>query len=402
MRSVTEALEIVLERTQTLSPEMVTLGPNALGRFLAEDITSDIDSPPFAKALMDGYALRVEDVHSLPRELTVIGEIAAGRMTTTTLESGQSFRIFTGAPIPPGCTSVVQREVVEEVANDRIRLREPVEPGQFILLRGQEMTKGQAVLRGGDRVQPDTFGILSSLGKASFLGYPRPKVAIIATGDELVEPTESLQPGQIRNTNGPMLVALTARAGGEPRYLGIARDARDPLATLVREGLTNADVLILAGGVSEGKLDLVPSALKEAGVVEAFHKVAMKPGKPLFFGTKEKKLVFGLPGNPVSSFVGFELFVRPALRKQSGDRSYRPVPIALPLVREFKADNNRPTYFPATTKATPQGMQVEPLAWFGSADLAGIRGINALLVLPPGKLAFPAGHQIETILLDAN
>jgi molybdopterin molybdotransferase len=222
-----------------------------------------------------------------------------------------------------------------------------------------------------------------------------PRVAVLATGSELVEADATPGPGQIRNSNGPMLVAQTARSGAVPRYLGIGRDDANLLAAMVRDGLETADVLILAGGVSVGAFDLVPGVLRDLGVEAHFHKVRMKPGKPLLFGTRGGKLVFGLPGNPVSSFVCFELFVRPALRALAGHRDPGPTSATLPLCEPLSAKNDRPTFHPAKL----EGTAVRPLPWFGSADLRALLTADSLLVLPPGEVQSGAGQPVSVVLV---
>jgi molybdopterin molybdotransferase len=216
-------------------------------------------------------------------------------------------------------------------------------------------------------------------------------VAILSTGDEVVEAAQVPGPGQIRNSNSPMLLAQVTRAGGLPRYLAIARDRLDSLRPLVAEGL-QASVLVLSGGVSAGKLDLVPGVLQELGVQAHFHKVEMKPGKPVFFGTRGATLVFGLPGNPVSALVCFELFVRPALRRLGGHSALGPWLVSAVLTEDFAYKTDRPTYHPAWLEAGEQGWRVRPVPWFGSPDLRGLIRANAFVVFPPGDLRHRAGQ----------
>jgi molybdopterin molybdotransferase len=228
---------------------------------------------------------------------------------------------------------------------------------------------------------------------------------VTATGDELVEPSLVPRPGQIRNSNAPMLLAQAAAAGGLARDLGIARDTPESLRAVVREGLRSAEVLILSGGVSAGKLDLVPGILREEGVVAHFHKVRLKPGKPLFFGTAEReggrRLVFGLPGNPVSSFVCFELFVRPAIRRLGGHAEVDLPAVPAALAADFAYNSDRPTYHPAELSLAPEGWRARALPWFGSADLRAFLAADALLVLPPGGAALPAGAAVQALRLGA-
>jgi len=261
------------------------------------------------------------------------------------------------------------------------------------------MRAGEVVVPAGTKLTPAAFGLLAAVGRTEIRAYPAPRLAIVSTGDELVEPLARPGPGQIRNTNGPMLVAQTARAGAEARYLGIARDDKAGLEKLVRDGLANSEILVLSGGVSAGKFDFVPEVLREAGAEAHFHKVRMKPGKPLLFGTRGETLVFGLPGNPVSSFVGFELFVRPALRKMGGEAIPGPTFAPVPLAEDLKADNDRPTYAPATLKWTSEGLRVSPAGWFGSADLRGLLATDALISLPAGVVTYAAGFGVSTLPL---
>ena len=339
MVDVATALETILGRAVALTTEAVLL-PLALGRVLAEAVESDIDSPPYTKSLMDGYAVRSTDCGA-PTTLTVIEEVAAGRMPTRAVAAGQATRIMTGAPIPDGADAVVPHEETE-AGGTSVRIGRAVHKGEFILERGREMRAGEVVVLKGTSLTPQAIGLLAAVGRMSVRVHRTPRVAVLATGDELVEVNEKPGPGQIRNSNGPMLCALASRAGATVEYLGIARDDRERLSRLVAQGLDVADVLVLAGGVSAGKFDLVPDVLKDQGVTAHFHKVRMKPGKPLLFGSRGDRLVFGLPGNPVSSFVGFELFVRPALRKMMGHEVTGPTFVSVRLAAPFAATNDRP------------------------------------------------------------
>jgi molybdopterin molybdotransferase len=395
MVEVAAALETVLGRAAPLPTEAVLLAA-ALGRVLAEPVASDIDSPPYTKALMDGYAVRSADAAS-PATLKVIEEVAAGRVPTRPVGPGEATRIMTGAPVPDGADAVVPHEQTRADGN-AVHVARAVTAGEFVLPRGREMRAGEVVVQPGTRLTPQAIGLLAAVGRTSVRVHRTPRVAVLATGDELVEAVERPGPGQIRNSNGPMLVALAGRSGAAVDYLGIAADDRDGLRRLVARGLDSADVLVLAGGVSAGKFDLVPEVLQGLGVTPHFHKVRLKPGKPLLFGSRDSALVFGLPGNPVSSFVGFELFVRPALRKMSGDAIPGPAFVPLPLAAPFTARNDRPTYGPARLEAA-DGLRVRPSDWFGSADLRGLLVADALVCLPAGTVDMRAGEPLPTLLL---
>jgi molybdopterin molybdotransferase len=397
MTEVPAALAIVMDRTPRLAAESTPLTPGVLGRVLAEDFASDIDSPPYAKSVMDGYAVRSADVQG-PTTLTVIEEVPAGRVPTRPVGPGQATRVMTGAPIPDGADAVVPHEVTT-VGGQSVRFSQAVPGGQFVLPRGREMRAGEVVVPAGTVLGPAAFGLLAAVGRTSARVYAAPRVSILSTGDEVVEANERPGPGQIRNSNGPMLQALVARAGASLRYLGIARDDRSILTRLVRQGLDEGDVLVLSGGVSAGKYDFVPEVLREAGVEAHLHKVRMKPGKPLFFGTRGDKLVFGLPGNPLSSFVGFELFVRPALRKLGGHTTPGPLFVPVPLASDLQAENDRPTYAPARLEVAQAGLAVRPAAWFGSADLRAFLTADALLQLPAGWVNYAAGTSVPALLL---
>lgn len=397
---VATALAIVREHARPL-PRRVQL-PDALGLPLAEDVVADADSPPFDKALMDGYAVRAADG---PGERSVIEEVPAGVVPTRTVGPGEATRIMTGAMLPAGADAVVPFEKTEG-DGPRVRLLHPPRPGDNLLPRGREMRAGDVLLRAGHRLRPQDLGLLATVGVGGPLVARRPEVHVVSTGDEIVEWDATPGPGQIRNSNGPMLVAQVRRAGGIARYAGIVPDQRANLLANLGAGLLG-DVLVLSGGVSAGKRDLVPEVLHFLGVRALFHKVALKPGKPLFFGVKPRDpalaslgfgpatLVFGLPGNPVSSFVCFELFVRPALAALAG-RGEGPRVRTMPLAEGVTHRSDRPTYHPAAL----DGEAVRLVPWFGSADLRGLGAADALAVLPAGDHRLEAGSPVEVLPLE--
>ena len=435
MLSVADARSQILSQCRPLPARKLPLDLVSRGRVLAESIASDIDVPPFDKSMMDGYAVRTDDLPTGQGCLVVVEEVAAGQVPRITLGPGQATRIMTGAPIPGGADAVVVVERTRLSDGGRVEISDqPPRPGQNILPQGTEMRKGDVVVPAGSILRPQEFGILATVGRTAVLQAPRPRVSILSTGDELIEPDKTPGPGQIRNSNAPMLIAQADRAGGQPTFLGIGRDNPGSLRPLIRQGLQTSDVLILSGGVSAGKLDLVPELLQEAGVEQHFHKIHLKPGKPLFFGTwargdketgrKDKEtrrqgdketeerdspclpvslspcLVFGLPGNPVSSFVCFELFIRPALRCLGGYRELDLPSVAADLAEDFLHRSDRPTYHPGCLESTGQGWRVKPVAWFGSADLRAFLAANALLVLSAGTHEFRAGQRVEVLHLD--
>ncbi|MFQ3649270.1 MAG: gephyrin-like molybdotransferase Glp [Gemmataceae bacterium] len=392
MLEVREARRVILQHAHPLTPELTPVSTAAFGHVLGESILSDLDMPPFDKALMDGYAVRCAD----SGERIVIEEVAAGQTPTRPLGVGQATRVMTGAPLPQGSDCVVPHEQTT-LHGDRLTLHVTPMPERFVLRRGSEYAVGQEVLPVGTVLTPQAVGVLAAVGKTAVRLISPPRVAVIATGDELVEPPHLPRDGQLRNSNAPMLMALIHRAGGMPFYLGIGRDSLESLRPLIAEALQTASMVLVTGGVSAGKRDLVPEALTSLQVVTHFHQIAMKPGKPLLFGTHNRKLVFGLPGNPVSSFVCFELLLRPAIRKLAGftelDLPCRP----LPLARDFVHESDRPTYHPARVESE----RVAPVPFQGSASLSCLLPANALLELPAGTVRLAAGTPVPTHLLEA-
>jgi molybdopterin molybdotransferase len=393
MHTIEEALRLVMEHSSPLPPERRGLA-EALGCVLAEDVVADLDSPPFDKALVDGYAVRAADLSGEDRWLEIGEEITAGRTPTRPLGPREAAAIMTGAPLPDAADAVVMIERTRR-QDRRVFIEDPVvEPGRNRLSRGREMKAGEVVLRRGERVNPARVGLLASVGRTVVAVIPNPRVAVISTGDELVEPDQVPGPGQIRNSNALMLRALAVEAGAIVEALPIAPDDPDRLAAILRRGL-GADVLLITGGVSAGNRDLVPETLERLGVARIFHKIRLKPGKPLWFGVGPVRveapgpLVFGLPGNPVSGVVGFLLFVRPTLDRLAGRASRAnegsPHPLAIP----FAHKGDFPTYHPARRS---ESGALEPLDWAGSADLRTVARADGFAIFPAGGRAYQAGE----------
>lgn len=402
--AVDEALRAVLERAATLPPKRKPLA-QALGCLLAEDVAADIDLPPFDKALVDGYAVRSGDFEGGTRRFRLGEEITAGRTPTRPLSTGEAAAIMTGAPLPEGADAVVMIERTRR-DGDHVLVDEPiVRPGANRLPRGREMRAGDVVLRRGERLNPARLGLLASVGRPEVAVIPRPRVAVVSTGDELVEPDRIPGPGQIRNSNAVMLEGLARSVGAEAEVFPIAGDEPEALLETLGRGLA-FDALAITGGVSAGNRDLVPGTLERLGVLRVFHKIRLKPGKPLWFGVGPGRgeapgtLVFGLPGNPVSGVVGFFLFVRPALRILAGGPSAIPSTIRLPLARPFRHAGDRPTYHPALRVEGAGGASVEPLDWAGSADLRTVARADGFAAFPAGDREYAPGDVVDFLELD--
>jgi molybdopterin molybdotransferase len=399
---VTEALRSVLEAAPVL-PDAEASSEEARGRILREPIHADRDAPPFDKSLMDGFAVLAADLEGAPRDLRLLGEIPAGTdpAALRRVEPGTCFRIMTGAPIPPGADAVLVVEESEPAPGDpaRVRARSPVRAGDNLARRGADVRQGDALLREGDLIGPAEIAVLATCGRTRVRVGGRPRVAVLATGDELVEPSLEPPPGGIRNSNGPLLTSLAIEAGAEARDLGIAPDDPAALRSAMTRGLEH-DVLILSGGVSMGERDLVAAALRDLGVSIRFEKVAIKPGRPFTFGTIGTTLVFGCPGNPVSAYVIFQVFARPALRRMQGFP--RPVrePVRGVLLAPLRQRPGRAGYHQVRARFAEGRLVVEGLATSGSADFAACARANALAIVPAETAALRAGDAVEVLLLD--
>ena len=396
MLTIADAFDRLFATVKPLDPVSLALG-QSLGLTLAEDISSTADSPPFDKSLMDGYAIRSTDLNHGTATLEVVEVITAGMVPTRPIESGQTSQIMTGAPLPIGADIVIK---IEDTARDGDLVRVTPQGSQTnIVLRGTSVRSGDVVLRAGTKLNGSRIGALAELGRAQVNVHRRPTVAILATGDELVPVDQEPGPGQIRNSNESMLVAQIQAAGAIAVPLGIARDNRIDLRAKIEQGL-QCDMLVLSGGVSAGTLDLVPSELAAAGITEVFHKVEMKPGKPVWFGLRRvgttANYVFGLPGNPVSSLVCCELFVRTALKRLMGEPALRPQAVPAALEHPHSARADRPTYHPARLTWTPTGPVVTLVPWHGSSDLCGTVAANAMALLPGAARQYGVGDCLET------
>lgn len=401
MISVDEALDHVRRCVAPLPSVRAPLA-ELLGLRLAESVASTVDSPPFDKSMVDGYAIDVRDVTATLRELELV---TAGNVPTQSVTPGHTIRVMTGAPIPEGADAVAKWEDCQLLAEGEIRNpARGVKSGSCVIRRGSSFSAGQVVLEAGKRLGPLDVALLAEIGQAEVRVIARPSVAVLPTGDELVAPHEPLGPGQIRNSNGPMLLAAVAAADCTPIDLGVGCDDPDDLRTRINQGLAS-DVLLVSGGVSAGVKDLVPGIIAELGVEEQFHQVRIKPGKPLYFGVRHaegrRTLVFGLPGNPVSTFVSFQLFVLPALRALAG-APFEPIATHhAKLAMPFEHHGKRPTYHPCRQSAPDAAgvLHVEPLNWRGSSDLATLTRATHLAAFPAGDYQLVPGDAVEVIAL---
>ncbi len=364
---------------------------HAAGRVLAEDIAADRDTPALSRSVRDGYAVRAGD---LPGELEVIGEVRAGEQFQGAVGRGQAVEIMTGAPIPAGADAVVMVEHTSR-ANGRVRIDRSAEPSQFINPRGCEAAAREVVLHRGKRLDYTDSAMLAAFGHGQVSVYRKPAVALIATGDEIVEVDQKPRDFQIRNSNIYSLAAQVHRAGGVARILPIARDTDDHTQTMIEQGLA-ADMLLLSGGVSAGKYDVVERVLDSLGAQFFFDRVLIQPGQPLVFGRAREKFFFGLPGNPASTMVTFEVFARAALELLSGEEE---IALHMPFARlthEFRHKPGLTRFLPARLSAN--GGEVTPLHWSGSGDVPALTRANAFLVADPDRAEYPRGELIQVLL----
>jgi molybdopterin molybdotransferase len=407
MLEVEEALAEVMTHARRL-PAVDRRLTEALGLVLDEDVAADRDSPAFDKALVDGYAVRSADLAACPARLRVVDEIMAGNTPRCAVGPGEAAVIMTGAPLPHGADTVVMVERTRRV-DDVVLIDDPGStPGRNWLPRGREVRSGDLVLRAGAVLNPVRVGLLASVGKTLIRAFPRPTVAVLSTGDELVEPGQVPGPGQVRNSNAVSLGALVTSLGCEAVVFPAVRDEPEALRRAVAEGLRH-DVLLTSGGVSAGQRDLVPGVLDSLGVSKVFHKVRVKPGKPLWFGVGPVRegetpgsLVFGLPGNPVSGVVSFLLFVRPALRALAGQPNKVEQYPRVRLARSVVHSGDRPSYLPARLieSAGQDGIgAAEVLDSAGSGDLRTVAAADGFAAFLAGDYRLDQGEIVRFLPL---
>jgi molybdopterin molybdotransferase len=400
MMSVEEARAAILARFTPLGSEPVPLLASG-GRVLAQEVVARDDLPPFANSAMDGYAVRVGATAGAtpehPIRLRLAGEVPAGRVYEGTLGAGEAVRILTGAPVPAGADAVIQQELTRS-GEDWVEVLADVAPGNNVRGSGDDARRGTVMLRPGVEISAAEIALLAALGVDPVVVSRRPRVALLATGDELVPVRDALQPGQIRDSNSPHLAAGVARAGGEPWPLGIARDRADDLRAHLRAA-ADADLVITTGGVSVGTYDLVKDILAEEGKVD-FWRVRMRPGKPLAFGLLGNTPLLGLPGNPVSTAVTFELFGRPAIRRMLGCSELLRPEIEVELGGEALERGERRHYVRARLASRGGRLVATPTGPQGSHLITSLLGASALIVVAEGEGFVRPGEHMPALLLD--
>lgn len=408
MIPVNEAIKLIEQNVSKLSDESVEIC-KAVGRILAENIVADTDLPPFDRSQMDGFAVRADDVENAPVELKIVGESAAGRGWHHEIKKGETVRIMTGAPVPSGADTVQKVELTSEgdapfstwdMGKDgTVRINESVKADKNIVKRGAEIKRGERVFSVGGRINDRMIATLAAFGYASVRVGRRPRVSILTTGSEVVEIDETPGQDQIRNSNSPMLRALVESAGAQASMLTSVADDLAVIKDVIASGATEADILVITGGVSVGKYDLTKAALVELGAQIFFDRVRLKPGKPAVFAKLGETIIFGLPGNPVSAAVTFYLFVRKAILTMQG-ASKTDLPSGRAVAGpDVKAVKERDTYLPATLNTDEKGRLVAtPTRWQGSSDFIGFAGSDALIFAAAGE-RYNADDVVEIFFL---
>ena len=398
---VDEARKIILEKIKVQGTEKVSIS-EALGRILSEDIIARRNNPPMDNSAMDGYALKAKDIELAtsenPIKLEIIEDLAAGYSPKMTIQSGQAVRIMTGAPIPEGADAVIMQEDTERNENS-VQVKDKAEIRENIRDAGEDVREGETVIKKGAKLLPAHIGMMAVVGRSSVLVGRRPSVAILSTGDEIKDLDDSLSGPCIYNSNGYMLAAQVKSAGGIPSYLGIARDNEEDLMEKFKWAL-QCDMVVSSGGVSVGDYDLVKASLKKMGQEMLFWKVAMKPGKPLAFGRIDNVPIFGLPGNPVSSFVSFEQFVRPSIRKMMGASQLSHLLVQAKLTHTVHKKAGRQHFLSAYVKWENGTCTVSPTQEQGSGILKSTVNANGLLIFPLELTEMTKGTEVTVQLLE--
>jgi molybdopterin molybdotransferase len=402
MISVEEALSRILKTIFPLAPEKVNI-LDALGRVIGEDIYANRNIPPKDNSAMDGYAIRWKDTlgasKKRPATLTVIEDIPAGVIPRKRVKPGMASRIMTGAPIPDGADAVMRMEDTEKDGSKKVKIFVEATKGQDIRNAGEDVKEGEKVICRGDVIRPAEIGMLATLGRSFISVYQKPVVAVLATGDELVEIDEKPTPWQIISSNSYSISAQILECGGVPLQIGIAKDTREDLVAKFKAAM-RADIIISSGGVSVGDYDLVKDIMKEVGNNIQFWQVAMRPGKPLAFGSLEGIPVFGLPGNPVSSMVSFEQFVRPSILKMMGHKTLFRKTVRAMLMEDIKKKEGTRHFIRARVNYENGKYAVTTTGEQGSGILKSMVRANGLIVLPQNATSVRAGEEVTVQVID--
>ncbi len=384
MISVEKALSIISQEVKSIGVERIAID-EAVGRILAEDILADSDLPPFDRSQMDGFAVKASDTKNTPVQLKIVGESAAGSGWDGKVRRGEAVRIMTGAPVPAGADAVQKLELADETEGF-VTINEPTEKGRYIVARGTEVELGTVVMRKGETINANSIAVPAAFGYAKLRVAKRPRVAILATGSEIVAVTKEPKKAQIRNSNSVMLAALCEASGAAVTQLPTVGDDLEALLSAIEAAGKESDILVITGGVSVGKYDLTKAVLVQLGATIFFEKLRLKPGKPTVFARLGKCSVLGLPGNPVSAAVTNYLFVRKAiLLMQTSLSTDLPSGTAI-LETAVKAPAERDAYIPAALATDAQGRLIAvPLKWHGSSDLITFSRAEALVVISKGK-----------------
>jgi molybdopterin molybdotransferase len=404
MLTVKAAREIVLDHCRSIRPGQVPTEVVPLlasqGRVLAEPIHLDLDQPPFDRSMRDGFAVKSGDLDPLPARLRCVGEIKAGEAPTLVLQPGEAIQIMTGAPAPEGADAVVMVEHTERLPKDEIAVLRSVPAGANIAPRGSERRQGDLLMPPATPLGVLEVAGLAAVGQSRVRVFRRPEASILATGDELVDVDRQPGPGQIRNSNAYSLFAQVVSHGGTPRVLATARDTLEHLRRQIRLGL-ESDLLLVSGGVSAGKYDLVEEVFQELGIQIQFEAVSMRPGKPTVFARRGKQFVFGLPGNPVSTFVAFELFVAPVLQSLQGLPGGDLKLVRGELRGKILEKSGRTALLPATVALESGHIRIQPVSWKGSADIFSLVDANGLVVVPSECRELLPGQEVDALLFEA-